>query len=102
MDIIINPPREIFVTKEEFLHFTFFELACFWCNWKLAWYFDDDKNIKIYTGRETFAYCCYNNYRFKDITIYEIPEAEMFYCIIPKENKLYKFITNNLKHLELK
>lgn len=102
MEILINPPKEIPITKEEFMHFTYYDLACFWCNWRLAFCFDDDNNIEVYTHREEFVDCCCRNYRFKDITWYDIESAEMFTCTIPKENKLYDIITKKLQHLIMK
>lgn len=102
MEILINPPKEIPVTKEEFMNFTYYDLSCFWCNWKAAFCIDDNNNIEVYTHREEFVNRCCRNYRFKDIIWYDIESAEMFTCTIPKGDKLYDFIINNLQHLIMK
>ena len=55
MDILVNPSKEIFITKEQFENFSYYDLACFWCNWKLAFCFDDNGDIRVYTHSEDFA-----------------------------------------------
>lgn len=102
MDILVNPPKEIFITKEQFENFSYYDLACFWCNWKLAFCFDDNGDIQVYTHSEDFCDRCCRNYRFKGIKWYENESAEMFICTIPKENELYGFVTKKLKHLIMK
>lgn len=102
MDILINPPKEIFVTKEEFMNYSYYDLACFWCNWRVAFCFDDDNNIKAYTNNERLCYRCCRNYRFKNIKWYEIEVAEMFTCTIPKENELRNLVLKYFNHLIMK
>jgi hypothetical protein len=102
MEILINPPKKISVTKEEFNNFTYYDLACFWCNWKVAFCFDEYDNIDMFTGKEDICERCMKNHRFKDIIWYNISKAEMFTCKIKKENKLYEFIINKLGYLIMK
>lgn len=99
MEILINPPKKIPVTKEAFHNFSFYDLACFWCSWRLAFEYDDNNDIVAYTNNESFMCACLRSRRFKGITLYEMPSAEMYRCTIPKEDILYNFIENKLKHL---
>lgn len=99
MDILINPPKKIPVTKEEFKNFTCYELACFWCNWKAAFYYNENGDLKMYTGRENITYLCSRNHRFKGIIWYEMSAVEMYFCIIPKDTKLYHFMKKHFSYL---
>lgn len=102
MDILVNPPKEIFITKEQFENFSYYDLACFWCNWKLAFCFDDNGDIRVYTHSEDFCDRCCRNYRFKGINWYINEMAEMFICTIPKENELCNLILKYFDHLIMK
>jgi len=97
--IILNPPKEIPVTKEVFKDFTYYEMACFWCNWKVAFYYDDNDDLKMYTGKEDICYRCMKSHRFAGITWYENSSAEMYCCTIPKGTALNEFVVNKLNHL---
>ena len=102
MEILINPPKEIDVTKEELKNFTYMDLACFWCNWPVAFSYDEEENLTMYTGREDLCYKCRRNYRFQGLKWYEIQKAGMYYCMIPKGSKLFQFITLKLSSLIMK
>lgn len=102
MEILINPPKEIFITKEQFENFTYNDIACFWCNWRIAFTFLENKDIKMYTHNECFVNYCMKNYRFKNIKWYVNESSETFNCVIPKDNNMYKFIINKLNHLIMK
>lgn len=98
MNILINPPKEIFVTKEEFDNFTYYDMACFWCNWKVVFCYEEDMLV-MYTGKRDICDLCVRNHRFKGIQWYDIPKAETYTCRIPKENDLYSFIERHLGYL---
>lgn len=98
MNILINPPKEIFVTKEEFDNFTYYDMACFWCNWKVAFCYEDDMLV-MYTGKRNICDLCARNHRFKDIQWYDIPRVEMYVCRIPKSNDLCVIIEKHLGYL---
>jgi hypothetical protein len=99
MNILINPPKKIFVTKEEFEDFTYYDMACFWCNWRVAFHYDECENIVMYTGKEDICQRCLKNHRFSNITWYQQSKSETFFCIIKKDSNLYDFITKKLTYL---
>lgn len=102
MELLINSPQRIYVTKEEFIGFSYYELACFWHNWKVAFYLNDNFDLVMYTGREYVCCTCMKNHRFKGIDWFEIPSAEMYRCTITKDSDLYLFITEKLHYLIMK
>lgn len=102
MNILVEPPKEIFITKKEFDNFTYMDLACFWCNWKVAFCYNEDGSIEMYTGDEDICDRCMRNWRFREIAWYEMERAAMFVCTIPQDTELYWFIKNKLDHLIMK
>jgi len=101
-DILVNPPKEVPLTVEEFHNLSYFGLASFWCNYKVIFYYNEDKNLKMYFHNERIIELFQKNYRFKDIEWYEISNAGMYTCIIPKECEVFKTIEKHFNHLILK
>lgn len=102
MDIYINPPREITTTQQEFLNFSYYELACFFINFKMA--ISESKNdgaIKMWTTDYDVYNVCHKNWRFKDCEWYEIESAELIYCKV-KNEQLKQLLKTKFSHLFLK
>lgn len=102
MNILINPPKEIFTTYEEFKSFSYFGIAAFFCNWKVCFHKNEDGSIKMWTHRYNIADTCMNSKRFNGIDWYENSAAEVYNCTIPKDSKLIHTIEKKFKYLFLK
>lgn len=101
-DILINPPKEVNLTVDQFNHLSYYGIASLWCNYKVIFYYDEDNNLKMYFHDYGIFILCEKSHRFKDIEWYEIPSVEMYTCTIPKEHEVIKTITKYFSHLILK
>ena len=102
MEIYINPPNEVWTTREEFNSFSYMDLACFFVNWKMCIEELDNGDFKIFNSSAGLTDRCHNNHRFKDLKWYVIESAELYHCTIPKGHSVHKFIGKHFKHLVLK
>lgn len=100
MDLLLNPPKSIDTTVEEFLRFSGYELASFFVNWKVCWQRIDGA-IKIWTGNYELATACADNYRFTNQSWFEVPKYEIYYCKVT-DDKLIKLIESRFPELMLK
>jgi hypothetical protein len=102
MDVLINAPKEIYTTFEEFTHFTYYEIAAFFCNWKVCFYKNEDGSIKMRTSKWSIADTCMKSKRFEGIDWFENESTEVYSCTIPKDNKLIEIIETKFNYLFLK
>jgi hypothetical protein len=101
MDIYINPPREITTTIDEFKKFTYYELASFFINHKVAISKENETVYKLWTTDYEVFDICHKNWRFKHCDWYEIESAELYYCRVNNEN-LINLLTKKFNHLFFK
>jgi len=101
MDILINVPKEVFTTYQEFISFSYYEVAAFFCNWKICFHKNEDGSIKMWTHNKKLVYKCIDSRRFIGINWFENSSAEVYNCTIPKDNNLIKIIESKLKYLFL-
>lgn len=101
-DILINPPKEVPLTVEQFKHLSYFGIASLWCNYRVIFYYNEDRDLEMYFHDYIIFKLCEKNYRFKNIEWYEIPSAEMYTCTIPKDHEVVKTIEKYFTHLILK
>lgn len=102
MEVLINPPKEIYTTLDEFMHFSFYEIASFFCNCNLCFSKNEDGSIKLWTSRSNLAYACLESRRFKGLNWKHNEGAEFYHCTIPKDNKLFELIERKCQHIFLK
>jgi hypothetical protein len=101
LDVLINPPKEIPITAEQFKKFTYYEIAAFFCNWK-ACILRTEEGFQIFT-KAGLAYRCLENHRFvKGEEKWFVNEsAEVYHCTV-KSLRLIAILEKHFKHLFLK
>lgn len=97
--IWIKKPDKIDITKDQFYQLSYTGVASLFCSWGFVFHYDDNDNLIMYTHRLSFVERCLRNIRFKDIKWFENERAEMYFCTIPKDSRVFNIIVKNFKDL---
>lgn len=101
-DILINPPKEVDLTVEQFNNLSWYGISALFCNYKVIFHYDDCGDLKMYFHRDEILERCKSNHRFKDILWHEDRSAEVYSCTIPKDFHVVKTIEKYFSHLIMK
>ena len=101
MEILINPSKEVFLTKDEFEHLSFYGISAFFINYKACVSRLENDDFKIYTNQYDLAIFSSRNYRFKNMSWYKNEAAEFYHCTVT-DQKLKQTIEKYFLHKFLK
>ena len=101
-EIRLNCPKEIDLTIEQFKSLSYYGLGCLWCDYKILFYYNKNKDLEMYFHNYEIYEVCKDNYRFTGIDWFEIESAEMYHCTIPKSYKVIKSIEKYFSYLIMK
>lgn len=99
-NILINPPREVPVTHAEFCQFSYYGVASFWCNYRIAIHVEENGDLKLYGNSSNSRAISYwiDEPRFEGLKAFVISKAEMCYFEIPKDHALAITLNKYFKH----
>ena len=95
--ILINPPKKVNITFEQFDKLSCIGLASLFCNYQYL-IGKTEGEYRFYC-REGYERPFFFNQRFKDLKWFSYPTVEMVYCKIPSDHPLVEVINRKFSHL---
>jgi len=100
-NLLLNAPKEVNLTVEEYRNLTIFGLGSFMINYPIV--IENRENDVILYCSEGQAQEYHDDPKFKEVSPGRIePSIERGYYTIPKTTELFKEIEKDYKHLYLK
>ena len=104
-ELLINPPKEVYVTKEQFDKMSYMGIATFFCNFPGA-ILEREDNYEVYMqewrAQHYFNLKEKNQKRFEGLSFVKYESAEMGMITVPKDHILANTLNKYFKHLFLK